>query len=108
MKVKRKIFKEKIGTDDCVAIITKEDDTLILKVYEGRSFHYTRPCEPFTFIDVMEVPYLQENHDLKEYYRKQYETFSTDEILLKRLEFACKSIEDNLITQINRIQNLIS
>ena len=108
MKVEWKIFKEKIGTDDCVAIITKEDGTPILRVYEGRTYYFTRPCEPFTFIDGIQISYLQETHHLKEYYRKQVETFSTDEILLKRLELACQSIGENVIIQINRIKNLIS
>lgn len=108
MKVEWKIFKEKIGTDNCVAIITKEDGTPILRVYEGRSSHFTRPCEPFTFIDGMQIPYTQETQRLKEYYRKQLETFSTDEIMLKRLEFACQSIKDNVMDQINRLLNLLS
>ena len=94
------IIKTKnIEPGGCIAVLKLEDGTHVLHMFEGNDCHFTISCEQFSFIKTMKVPYELELRHLQDCYRTQFSILSEEKILEKKLEYACKQIEQNVTSQ---------
>lgn len=93
-------WKYHINDLERVATLYNERDTAILDVIKGRNGYCSIPR--YTFIKSYEVSYL----DSKKISKEQ-DNDTTQEALEKRLKAGCYLIEQDYISQVNKIKQVI-
>lgn len=90
-----KFFKDNIMRNGCiVASYENEQGIRILDVYEGKYEHYTVPRHEF--IKPFSISYKEEGKVVER-------NGTTDEMIFRKLEYACKKIEENYNSQCSEI-----